>query len=70
MTDPVNNPSHYNQGGIETIEAIRSALGRDGFCDYCCGNAMKYVWRWRHKGGIEDLKKARWYLDRVIEELE
>lgn len=64
--DPVEHPSHYTQGGIECIDAIRSALG-DGFADYCRGNVLKYVWRYRDKNGIEDLRKARWYLDALIE---
>ena len=52
---------------MECIEAIRSALGDDGFASYCQGNAMKYLWRHRRKGGIEDLEKAKWYIDRMIE---
>jgi hypothetical protein len=68
-TDNVNHPPHYNQGGIECIEAIKAALG-DGFADYLRGNVMKYLWRCDHKGGVEDLKKAAWYLDRAIKEME
>jgi len=67
-SDPVN-PSHYKQGGIECIEAIKAALG-EGFPDYLRGNVMKYLWRYKEKGGVEDLKKARWYLDRLIQEEE
>jgi hypothetical protein len=65
-SDPVN-PSHYKQGGIECIEAIKAATG-DGFVGYVWGNVLKYLWRWPKKGGIDDLKKARWYLDRLIKE--
>jgi hypothetical protein len=65
-SDPVN-PSHYKQGGIECIEAIKAATG-DGFIGYVWGNVLKYLWRWPKKGGVDDLKKARWYLDRLIEE--
>ena len=63
------NPSHYKQGDVECIDAIKSAT-TDGFTGYLTGNVLKYVWRWKHKNGIEDLKKARWYLDRLIGELE
>jgi hypothetical protein len=67
--DNVNHPPHYNQGGIECIEAIKAALG-DGFVAYLRGNVIKYLWRCEHKGGVEDLKKAAWYLDRAIKEME
>ena len=62
------NPIHYKQGGIECIEAIKAALG-DGFPGYLRGNVMKYLWRYKEKGGVDDLKKARWYLDRLIKEI-
>lgn len=64
--ESVNHPEHYNSGDIECIDAIYAALGRDGGDDFSIGNAMKYLWRWRHKCSYEDLKKARWYIDRVI----
>jgi len=67
-SDPFN-PSHYKQGSIECIEAIKAALGV-GFIAYLWGNILKYLWRWPNKNGIEDLKKARWYLDRLIQEEE
>jgi hypothetical protein len=67
--DNVNHPPHYNQGGIECIEAIKAALG-DGFTAYLRGNVLKYLWRCEHKGGTEDLRKAAWYLDRAIKEME
>jgi hypothetical protein len=66
--DNVNHPPHYNQGGIECIEAIKAALG-DGFPDYLRGNVIKYLWRYKEKGGVEDLRKAAWYLDRLIKEM-
>ena len=66
-SDPIN-PSHYKQGGIECIEAIKAALG-EGFPDYLRGNVIKYLWRYKEKGGVDDLKKARWYLDRLIQEV-
>lgn len=65
-TDNIQHPSHYTQGNIECIDAIEAATG-GGFLDYCTGNVIKYLWRWQHKNGIEDLKKAKWYLDKMIE---
>ena len=67
MSDTVNHPAHYTYGGIECIEAIKASMTADGFCDYCKGNILKYIWRWRSKGGVEDLKKARVYLDWLIQ---
>lgn len=68
--DYVNSPphyrAHYRDGAVECITALQSALGPDGFVAYCQGNCIKYLWRWRHKGGMQDLHKARWYLDRLI----
>lgn len=68
--DNLNHPSHYTMGKIETIEAISAALGNEGFRGYCAGNIIKYVWRYRFKGGKESLEKARWYLDKLIAEIE
>lgn len=69
--DPVNHPSHYTAGKVECIEAIESATtGLDGGQAYATGAAIKYLWRWRRKGGAEDLRKARWYIDRLIKEVE
>ena len=65
--DTVNHPSHYTDGGIECIEAIEAALTNEEFRGYCKGNCIKYNWRERHKGGTESLKKAQWYLDRLIQ---
>ena len=67
--DNVNSPSHYNQSGIECIDAIKASLG-DGYQDYCKGNVMKYLWRYKYKNGIEDLKKAQWYLKSMVESVE
>lgn len=64
--DNVNHPPHYNKGKVETIDAIESALGHQGFVDYCVGNVIKYASRWRDKGGVEDLRKAQWYLNKVV----
>ncbi len=67
--DMVNHPPHYNKSGIETIEAIK-AMTDDGFEYYLQGNIMKYLWRYRYKNGVEDLKKAQWYLSELIDVLE
>ena len=65
--DPVDHPPHYCAGSIECIDAIEAATeGLTGIEAVCTGNAIKYLWRWKRKNGIEDLKKARWYLDRLI----
>ena len=64
--DNVQHPSHYTAGGVECIDGIRAALGR-GFGSYCQGNILKYVWRYAHKGGVEDLRKAQVYLTWLID---
>ena len=67
--DMVNSPPHYNQTGIECIHAISAATG-DGFKYYLQGNILKYLWRFDYKDKpIEDLEKAKWYLDKLIEEV-
>ena len=66
MEDTVNHPIHYNKAGIETIDAIE-AVTTNGFKYYLQGNILKYIWRYEYKNGVEDLKKARWYLDKLIE---
>jgi hypothetical protein len=68
--DNVNHPNHYKTGGIETIDYIRAKLGDEGTVAYCMGNVMKYTSRWQDKNGLEDLKKADWYLDYAINILE
>ena len=67
--DMVNNPPHYNQTGIECIHAI-SAATDNGFKYYLQGNVMKYLWRFDYKNKpLEDLQKAQWYLEKLIEEV-
>lgn len=67
--DPVNAPAHYRAGNIECIDAIREALGLEGFLSYCRGNAMKYLWRAGLKNDeAEDLAKAAWYCTRAARE--
>ena len=64
----VDHPDHYNYGSIEVIDIIKDANLNEGFC---LGNAIKYILRARHKNNyIEDLKKARWYLDYYISTME
>ena len=65
-SDLVNNPPHYNQAGIECIDAILAATNhnKEG---YLQGNILKYIWRYDYKGGLEDLQKAEWYLKKLIE---
>jgi len=67
--DMVNHPPHYNQAGIECIDAIAAATD-DGFEYYLQGNILKYLWRYRYKNGTEDLEKARFYLNKLIETME
>ncbi len=64
--DSVNHPSHYTQGTVECIDAIESSMTPEEFRGYLKGCQIKYLWRYQHKGGMEDLKKCRWYLDRLI----
>ena len=69
--DMVNHPSHYTQGGIECIDALNAAtVSKTGIEAVCTANVIKYLWRYEEKNGIEDVKKARWYIDRLIKELE
>ena len=63
----VNHPSHYNQGGIECIDAMVSAFGKDKVADWSMLNAFKYIWRYDHKNGTEDIDKAIWYLNKYKE---
>ena len=65
--DMVNNPVHYADKKIEVIDYIRDTLTHEGFIEYCGGNVLKYVSRWRKKGGVEDLKKAQVYLGWMID---
>lgn len=66
--DPVNHPEHYTAGSVECIDAIKAQMTREEFLGYLRGNVVKYLWRYRHKGGVESLKKAQWYLDKLISE--
>lgn len=73
LNDVVNHPEHYiSESGIETIDVIEAFTKdvKDPFEAYCTGNIIKYICRWPNKNGVEDLKKARWYLDKLIEHVE
>ena len=67
--DAVNHPNHYCKGGVECLYAIKAALG-DKYEGFLAGNVLKYVYRYPDKNGVEDCKKARFYLDKLIQELE
>ena len=68
IEDSVNSPKHYNTGGIECIESIEASMSKLEFAGYLKGNLSKYIWRYNYKGKPkEDLLKAKWYLDRLLE---
>lgn len=65
--DMVNHPQHYCTGKIECIDAIEAAVSElSGLDAVCTANVIKYVWRWKHKNGSQDLRKAQWYLEKLI----
>lgn len=70
LIDTVNHPAHYTAGAVECIDAIKSSMTPEEFRGYLKGCQLKYIWRYRLKGGVEDLKKAGWYLERLIGEVE
>ena len=68
VPDVVNHPSHYTNGKVECIDAIESAtVGKTGIEAVCVANVIKYLWRYEDKNGLEDIKKAQWYLNKLIE---
>ena len=70
MGDNVNHPSHYNQGGVECIDALKAAtINKPPFEAVCVSNVIKYLWRYEEKNGIEDVEKAMWYIERLHKEL-
>jgi hypothetical protein len=70
LADPVERPEHYNKGGIEAIDGIKASMSDTEFRGYLKGNAVKYLWRYNYKNKpVEDLRKCRWYVDRLIQEL-
>ena len=71
VPDMVNHPQHYTQGGIECIDALKAAtVGKRGIEAVCVANVIKYLWRYEEKNGAEDVRKAKWYIERLLKELE
>ena len=68
IMEQINHPNHYTAGGIECIEAIKASMTKPEYEGYLKGNCIKYLWRYRKKGGIESLHKCMWYLIRLIKE--
>ena len=65
-SDPIN-PKHYRKGQVECIDALTAAChDLHGLESFCTANAIKYLWRWKQKNGVEDLQKAQWYIDKLI----
>lgn len=65
------NPQHYKNGEVECIDALKAAtVNKSGIEAVCTANIIKYLWRYESKNGLEDVRKARWYLDRLIQEIE
>lgn len=67
MPDNVNRPAHYETNGIECFDAIMASQGTEAAQNFCVCNAMKYIWRHSHKNGIEDIRKAIWYLNKYVD---
>ena len=65
-TETVNAPKHYQGDKMECIDAMQAMLSHDEFRGFLRGNIFKYMWRYKDKNGIEDLRKANWYLERLI----
>jgi len=63
-------PEHHNKGKVECIEAIKEAMTKEAFLGFCKGSALECLWRYEHKGGLADIKKARAYLNYMVEALE
>lgn len=71
-SDNIDNPQHYKLNGldIESIDVVRSVLGKEKFIGFCKGNILKYLIREENKNGLEDVKKAQKYIDWLVEEME
>lgn len=70
MKDKIN-PSHYQRDGMECIDAIKAAVQNlSGAEAYETGSAIKYLWRWKEKGGKDDLNKAKWFINDMISDIE
>lgn len=70
MSDQVNHPDHYTQGSIECIDAMIETQGAQAVRDYCICNAFKYIWRHNSKNNDQDIRKAKWYIDKYLELVE
>ena len=71
IDEMVEEPPHYNMGSIQCIDAIEESMGSTAFEGYLKGNVLKYLWRYTYKKkALEDFKKAKWYLDKLIEQKE
>lgn len=68
--DVVNHPSHYETGKFECIDVMCEAVGVEAVKNFCICNAFKYIYRHKRKNGVEDIKKAKWYIDKFIELVE
>tara|TARA_R100000231_G_scaffold117024_1_gene87263 strand:+ start:1083 stop:1295 length:213 start_codon:yes stop_codon:yes gene_type:complete len=69
MIDNIN-PEHYKDSDIECIDAIESSMSKEAYRGYLKGSIIKYIWRYEKKNGVEDLKKARWFLTKLIHQNE
>lgn len=67
VNESVNHPQHYGNGKYECIDVMQEIYGRNVVKCFCMGNIFKYLWRWRNKNGLEDLEKAEWYLNKLID---
>lgn len=71
QTDSVNHPNHYTQGGIECVDAMKACVsGLNEMEAVCTSHALKYLWRWKHKNGAEDIRKCIWWLERLLKEID
>lgn len=68
--DQINHPDHYTKGSIECIDAIKASMTVSEFEGYLKGNCIKYLWRYKNKGGLDSLYKCEWYLIKLINELQ
>lgn len=67
MADNVNHPSHYEVGKYQCIDVMEEVFGKEAVDNFCLLNSFKYIWRAQRKNGLEDLEKAQWYLNNLIE---
>lgn len=65
--DIVNHPQHYESGQFECIDVMIETQGAEAVANFCICNAFKYLYSWKHKNGVEDIKKAKWYIDKFLE---